>query len=290
MLNTKNITVKWNPKTKKYYESLGYKYTKMGNPLVIDVNHLRDGSNERVECICDYCGRKYTVAWYSYISLKKKQNNKDCCSNPHCIGLKSKESMEILYGVSNCREIDSINEKIKKTNLSKYGCENPFSNEDIKNKIVESNIDKYGVKSPMQNVDVKKKAVDTCIKKYGVSNYGAIYSSTHKGELSPTWKGGVSHHREERATFEYRNWRKSVFSRDKYTCQCCDDKSSKGHAVELHAHHIENWKDNLDKRYDIDNGITLCDKCHYLFHSLYGKVNNSKEQLDSFLDIRKKLC
>lgn len=290
MLYTKKVLVKWNSRTKKYYENLGYTFTKIGDSFEIDVNHLKNGSNERVECVCDYCGEHYTVIWYSYILLKKKLNNKDCCNNPNCIKIKSEESMRILHGVSNCRHIDSVNKKIKETNTIKYGCENQFSNESIKEKIIQTNINKYGSKSAMQNKSVKQRAIDTCIKKYGVPNYGAIYSSEHKGELSPTWKGGFSHHRVERATFEYRNWRKNVFSRDKYTCQCCNDKSSKCHAVTLHAHHIKNWNDNPNERYDINNGITLCENCHYSFHSLYGKRCNTQEQLNSFLNIRKKLC
>lgn len=290
MLITKEVETKWNPRTKKYYEELGYTFTKIGEPFMVKVSDLKDNSNVRVFCKCDYCGKIFDIVWYSYIKLKKKLNNKDCCSNPECTTIKANESIFTKYGVKNVREITSVNEKIKSTNVEKYGCENPFSNEEIKNKIVQTNINKYGVKSPTQNKVIIAKSQNTCLRKYGVTNYGAIYSSTHKGELSPTWKGGVVHHRIERATFEYRDWRKSVFSRDKYTCQCCGDKSAKGHAVELHAHHIRNWNDNINSRYDVDNGVTLCDKCHYAFHSEYGKSNNTNEQITKFLNVRKKIC
>lgn len=290
MLLTEKVLVKWNPKTKRYYENLGYIYTRIGDSFYINVSELSDGSNIRVKCQCDYCGKEYDIAWYSYVLLKKKQNKKDCCNNPECISLKSKESMIELYGVKNARDLDFVNDKIRETNLKKYGCENPFSNDEVKDKIIQTNIQKYNSRSPMQNKNVVRKAQNTCLIKYGVKNYGAIYASEHKGALSPTWKGGVNHHRVERATFEYRDWRKQVFSRDHYTCQCCGDKSKKSHKVELHAHHIFNWKDNANKRYSIDNGITLCNKCHYSFHSQYGKSNNNQAQLDEFLNMRKKLC
>jgi len=290
LLISTEIETKWNPKTKKYYESLGYKYTKIGDSFFVKVSDLKDGSNERVLCKCDYCGEIFDIVWHSYITLKKKKNNKDCCGNPKCTGLKAEESMLMLHGVRNARELESTNEKIKQTNLKKYGCENPFGNKDVQRKIAETNIEKYGVSVPTKSEEIKEKSKQTCLEKYGASSYLAYYSITHKGELNPKWKGGVDYHRVERATDGYRVWRKAVFDRDHYTCQCCGNISSKGNAVELHAHHLLNWKDNIDARYDISNGITLCDKCHYEFHSKYGKSNNTKEQFDEFINMMKKVC
>lgn len=93
---------------------------------------------------------------------------------------------------------------------------------------------------------------------------------------------------------EYSDWRKSVFERDNYTCQCCGDrnKNGNGHSVILHAHHKENFADNPDLRFDIDNGITLCDKCHSpqnegSFHYIYGTWHNTTEQLEEYLKMRK---
>lgn len=295
MLLKQTVNLKWNAKIKKHYVDLGYKFTKMGDEFSVDVNDLTKGSNVKVQVQCDYCGDIYDIAWYSYYALKQKENNKDCCSNPQCTGQKAKESLVLLHGVDNARKIDGVNEKIAKTNIKKYGCANPFSSEQIKEKIKNINIERYGVKVPTQNPEIRAKGISTCLEKYGVPSYGVIYSREHKGELSPTWKGGVSYHRVERSTFDYRYWRKSVFKRDLYTCKCCGDKSGVGNKVELNAHHIKNWKDNEDLRYDINNGITLCDKCHIDFHSKYGKKNNTEQQLKEFLNnnsniIDKKVC
>ena len=73
------------------------------------------------------------------------------------------------------------------------------------------------------------------------------------------WKGGNSslRHREMNSGL-YKRWRTSVFERDNYTCQTCEQ-----YGGTLHADHIERWADNEELRYDVDNGRTLCVACHY---------------------------
>jgi len=67
---------------------------------------------------------------------------------------------------------------------------------------------------------------------------------------------------------EYKKWRKDVRNRDDWTCQNC---SYRGDRIE--AHHIESWKDNPDKRFDRENGLSLCIECHYLTHHQKGEVH-----------------
>lgn len=64
-------------------------------------------------------------------------------------------------------------------------------------------------------------------------------------------------------------WRKSVYERDNYTCQLCKHK----HGRNLNAHHIKVFKDYPEERLDVDNGITLCEECHYIIHYI-GKHYN----------------
>lgn len=294
MLISEKATIKWNAKNKRHYVDLGYTFTKMKDPVEVNVCDLTKGSSAMVEIKCDYCGKTYFLNYYDYLD-GHRIIDKDSCSNLSCLESKSKESLLHKYGTSVIRHIDGVVEKAKATNIKRYGCENPFGNEDIKKKIRQSNLEKYGVEYTMQNPDVVKKGQETCMKKYGVTNYGKLYSETHKGELSSSWKGGVSYHRVERSTNEYREWRKSVFVRDLYTCQCCGEKNGNGTYIRLEAHHIFDWINHKDKRYDVSNGTTLCQKCHILFHSLFGKKENTLSQYNEFIktykeNIDKKVC
>jgi len=101
----------------------------------------------------------------------------------------------------------------------------------------------------MQNEAVRAKAIKTCQDRYGVDSYVELFAGRFIGENSPVWKGGVEYHRIERATHEYIEWRKAVFSRDGYTCQCCGVRNGYGKTVELNAHHILNWRDHPNNRY-----------------------------------------
>lgn len=288
MLITKTVMIKWNSKIKKHYVDLGYEFTKMKDSFEVNVCDLTNGSAVIVDVECDYCKNIYQKHWCNYILENKKSFvHKDCCKL--CTKKKVQESLMIKYGVLNVIFLDEVKKKIKETNLEKYGCENPFANESIKNKIINTNIKKYGTKSPMQNPEICEKATQTCFEKYGVKSF--LLTQIKYGKDNPRWKGGLDYHRVERATHEYQDWRKSVFNRDKYMCQCCGDKYHKEHSVKLTAHHIYNWKDNADKRYDLDNGITLCEDCHLMFHMIYGKRNNNYLQLEEFLfEYGKKIC
>jgi len=72
-------------------------------------------------------------------------------------------------------------------------------------------------------------------------------------------------------------FREAVLARDSFKCQVCFINSNN-----LNVHHIENYSSCKDKRYLVNNGITLCYKCHKGFHSKYGVVNNNILQLQEF--------
>jgi len=104
-------------------------------------------------------------------------------------------------------------------------------------------------------------------------------SEAHKGKKSYLWRGGITPiNAKIRNGIEFRLWREAVFARDNWTCQKCKERG-----LYLHSHHILNFATYLELRFAIDNGITLCKKCHREFHKIYGKKKNTKEQMATYL-------
>ncbi len=91
-----------------------------------------------------------------------------------------------------------------------------------------------------------------------------------KGENSPLWKGGKSRlYKDGYYSFEYRNWRRAVFERDNYTCQMC---GISGRKTYLTAHHIKSFNKYPELRVDVNNGLTLCERCHSLTDNYKSKA------------------
>lgn len=100
-----------------------------------------------------------------------------------------------------------------------------------------------------------------------------------RGENHPKWNSSLTdeERHDKRDTVENYHFRKSVFERDKYSCIICESNKN------LNAHHISNYYIDIENRYNIDNGVTLCEKCHKKFHKKYGNKSNNLEQLNEFI-------
>ncbi len=73
------------------------------------------------------------------------------------------------------------------------------------------------------------------------------------------WKGGVtSINRKLRKSREFKEWRTKVFEFDNYTCWICETRGS----IKLHPHHLKRFSDYPELRFNISNGLTLCEFCH----------------------------
>jgi hypothetical protein len=91
-----------------------------------------------------------------------------------------------------------------------------------------------------------------------------------RGEKNINYKHGKSSEREPRDLTLVNRWRRRVFERDGFRCQRCGYDKGKI----FRAHHISPWVDFPDLRFDLGNGVTLCDPCHRWVHS---KANAKKE-------------
>jgi hypothetical protein len=111
-------------------------------------------------------------------------------------------------------------------------------------------------------------------------------SKAKRGEKSHFWKGGKTKITMLlRESAKYNLWRQSVYIRDNFTCQKCGEKG--GNLVAHHKKPFSKLLDEVKKNlplfdlyegaliysplWDVDNGITLCLKCHKKIHKIGGK-------------------
>jgi hypothetical protein len=93
------------------------------------------------------------------------------------------------------------------------------------------------------------------------------------GKRASNWKGGKSYFKESiYANHRYSEWRLNVFERDKWICKICG--YDKGGTLQVHhlipvkeiikEYNLKNVYDiiNCKNLWDVNNGITLCKKCH----------------------------
>jgi len=108
---------------------------------------------------------------------------------------------------------------------------------------------------------------DECRAKISKSHTGKTLSYKHRVNISKKlqsnfgvieWSGFAKDegsYARQRFTSVFR---KKVLSRDNYTCVICETVGGR-----LHVEHIEPWSKNPDKRFDLNNCVTLCIACHY---------------------------
>lgn len=174
-----------------------------------------------------------------------------------------------------------VSEWIKENNIElRYGSEavkTQWINNDDRRKQTKEIANKY-----LNNKKTKDKLIKTLrtkesrekasISKMGIKNpmYGKFR------EQSSRWNPSLTDEEREnkRKTFEDEQWRKGIYEKYNYTCYICkDDKGGN-----LNAHHLNSHDIHISERFDLNNGICLCESCHTEFHKAYGYGKNTKEQ------------
>ena len=106
------------------------------------------------------------------------------------------------------------------------------------------------------------------------------------GEKNPHYNPNLTDEdRQDRRYIQgYSEWKQEVKKQANYTCDICGKRG-----VKLNSHHLNNYKDNPNKRTDVSNGVCLCEQCHKDFHVYMGgyKVPCTKEDYIKFKEKRK---
>lgn len=98
-------------------------------------------------------------------------------------------------------------------------------------------------------------------------------SISKKGKNSYQWKGGVSRaYKTGYYSIEYKKWRMKIFERDLFTCQFCGIRGNQTGGY-LTAHHIKSFSKYPELRFNLNNGVCLCNECHKLTDNYKGKAN-----------------
>ncbi len=89
------------------------------------------------------------------------------------------------------------------------------------------------------------------------------FGSNKSGSNNPAWKGGERKQKEKKhLCSKYKKWAFEVKTRDFWQCKI-QNQDCHGR---LEAHHILPWRDYPELRYQVNNGITLCQYHHPRAH------------------------
>lgn len=99
-----------------------------------------------------------------------------------------------------------------------------------------------------------------------------VLRDVQKGEKNGRWQGGITKLQLQiRNSFEYRQWRSDVFTRDNFTCQECGQVGEKLNADHLTPFSVILFKNGITSKeealaceelWSMNNGRTLCEDCH----------------------------
>lgn len=81
-----------------------------------------------------------------------------------------------------------------------------------------------------------------------------------KGSNHPFYRTGTYiSDNQIRRSFEYIKWQREVYKRDNFTCQIC------GGTNKLRANHIKRFSEYPLLRFRLNNGITICSSCDFVW-------------------------
>jgi hypothetical protein len=228
---------------------------RFGKLIVLKQNNKK-GGDYYWDCLCD-CGNKHNVSG----SHLRTRNIKSC----GCL----------LSEID--RTIDLTGHKYSRLTVIKRG-------ETINHITRWVCLCDCGNETTVETGDLRKKSGSTtscgCYRNELISKM----AKENCGEKSPRWNPNLTdedrgNHRRLRDGLD---WSRKVKERDLYTCKVCNQAGGK-----LNSHHLDGWNWCEDRRFDLDNGVTLCCFCHKDFHHIYGMGDNTAEEFFEYYLIKR---
>lgn len=222
------------------------------------------------------CGETTVHKWIIRAGIEVTKKNRNERSQEHRNKLSIANSGKVKdkngqYKIcKNClKEFYVIPARIKTANYCSYKCrgndvQKKYTGENhpsyvanaIRKKICEGCWNEYLHKPP-------KPLTSFLLSKYCSRLCADSFGFRYKGETHPNFKGDESRRRSR--NHQDSRWALKVLNRDGYKCMRCNVS---GQIATLQAHHIYPYEMFPDKRSDIENGVTLCSKCHWEVHDI----------------------
>lgn len=264
-----------------------------------------EGCSERAKCR-GFCGMHYQ-RWFNNGDplIVRRGGNKKGCTLPERVRLDmaavawmyeierlSADEIGKTFGCSGrtvIRKMRAHGIKVRHRNDTKRGAPSPRRHRVNVARAVKLYSEKNAsISSVAQALGVGIGAVRRALESKGVriKTLSEVVAGTRHGENNSNWNPNLTDRERElrRPTSKHVVWRTAVYERDGFTCQCCGDDRGGN----LNAHHLSSYHADKERRWDVSNGITLCDPCHRAFHKAFGYRNNTEAQFQAFLAGRQK--
>ena len=279
MIITKEIIIGICYLNLEHYKKLGYD-VKIGDKILVPVEHLTPQSNIKVKVKCDVCGKEKEVKYQAYIWSIKKGGFYACSAK--CAWSKNRETNLKKYGCESPSGWTEVCEKRRKTTKERYGVDNISQSDYFKEKYKEIMLERYGVENGFQSEEIKRKSRETSIDKYGCEFHQQNENQKKKylyGNLNSAYIDGRSYEKDWFGNPLTKAFRRKIFSTRERKCICCGVEKRK-----MEIHHI--WSRNTHPHliYNEFNVVIMCKSCHSLFHKEYGYGTNDKNQFIDFLN------
>ena len=181
-------------KNRTKYEQLGYEIptyvdgngrvsVKRGTKIKIKIEDLPKESHEKINAVCDCCGKETYVTYQSY---NKSVDNYGEYACSKCRTVHVKKTINEKYDVDNISQIDDVKRKKKDKALEKYGVENVAQSAEIIEKIKKTNLEKYGETSYTRTDEYLEKKKNTILDKYG--SFENFYKENLEKQIETTRK------------------------------------------------------------------------------------------------------